>query len=355
MLVTEQPILRRFWYPVMPMSSLGDGPQPFTLMGQPLVIWLDAKGYPAAAEDRCCHRTAQLSLGEVIDGSIRCPYHGWQFNREGQCMKVPQLRQEMIPRTYRIRSFRCQECYGYVWVCLEEPLQAIPTLPEVEDPQFRQIQQFNEVWRCSGLRLMENSFDNAHPQFVHAQTFGLQQDPLPPQLDSFEELDYGLRITYRLPVFNTELQKRNLAMSEDRTVRISEGTWFMPFARKLKITYPNGLIHIIFTAATPIDDRSSQILQFCLRNDTEAATKAEEITAFDRLITWEDQRILESTDYDTPLDIHEEQHMATDKPGIVMRLKLAALLRDHGEIEQRRGGANTVTPAEVAQMDSLDP
>jgi len=61
-----------------------------------------------------------------------------------------------------------------------------------------------------------------------------------------------------------------LRMSEDRTVRILEGTWFMPFGRKLKITYPNGLIHIIFTAATPIDDQTSQVVQFCLRNDSEA-------------------------------------------------------------------------------------
>lgn len=337
MLVTQQPVLRRFWYPVMPVPSLGTVPQPFTLLGQPLVIWLDAEGQPAAAEDRCCHRTAQLSLGEVINGSIRCPYHGWQFDREGQCVRVPQLTQERIPRTYRIRSFRCQERYGYVWVCLEDPLREIPTLREAEDPQFRQIHQFNEVWHCSGLRLMENSFDNAHPQFVHAQTFGLQQDPVPPELDSFEETDDGLRMTYRLPVFNTDLQKRNLAMQEKQTVRISEGTWFMPFARQLKITYPNGLIHIIFTAATPIDDRSSQILQFCLRNDSEAETQAKEIIAFDRMVTLEDKRILESTDYDTPLNLQAEQHMASDKPGIVMRHKLVALLKEHGEIEQRRG------------------
>ncbi len=120
------------------------------------------------------------------------------------------------------------------------------------------------------LRVMENSFDNAHLHFVHHQSFGVISEPVPPDLDSLEELEYGLRATSVLPVFNSDLQKQNLRMSEDRTVRILEGTWFMPFGRKLKITYPNGLIHIIFTAATPIDDQTSQVVQFCLRNDSEA-------------------------------------------------------------------------------------
>ena len=53
-------------------------------------------------------------------------------------------------------------------------------------------------------------------------------------------------------------------------------------------------------------------------------------------MTLEDQRVLESTDYDVPLDIKAEQHMFTDKPSIVMRRKLAALLKAHGEVEVRR-------------------
>ncbi|MBD2019439.1 Rieske (2Fe-2S) protein, partial [Leptolyngbya sp. FACHB-36] len=97
-----------------------------------------------------------------------------------------------------------------------------------------------------------------------------------------------------------------------------------------------GLMHLIFTSATPIDDRTSQVVQFCVRNDTEADAKAENIIAFDRAVTTEDKAVLESTDYDTPLDLSEEQHMATDQPGIIMRRKLAALLRQHGEVEQRR-------------------
>ena len=176
---------------------------------------------------------------------------------------------------------------------------------------------------------MENSFDNAHPHFVHAQTFGLQQAPVPPEPDSFTETRDGFKMTYRLPVKNPEVQKRNLQMAHEVTVRISEANWFLPFLRSLRITYPNGLIHLIFTAATPIDDQSIQVVQFCLRNDSEAEAKASEIVAFDRAVTLEDKAILEGTDYDVPLDIQAEQHMASDKPSIVMRHRLAALIQEY--------------------------
>ncbi len=97
MLVTQQPVLRRFWYPVIPVSHLEEGPKPFELLGEKIVLWLNESGVPAAVRDRCCHRSARLSQGKVIDGNIRCPYHGWSFNGSGACVKVPQLTHDLIP------------------------------------------------------------------------------------------------------------------------------------------------------------------------------------------------------------------------------------------------------------------
>jgi hypothetical protein len=59
--------------------------------------------------------------------------------------------------------------------------------------------------------------------------------------------------------------------------------------------YPTGLVHTIFTAATPINDCSSQIVQIAYRNDTEAEAKAADIIAFDRAVVTEDREVLEST------------------------------------------------------------
>ncbi len=63
MLVTKQPVLRKFWYPVVPASKLTDAPTPFTLLGENIVLWKAADGTVACLQDRCCHRTAELSLG----------------------------------------------------------------------------------------------------------------------------------------------------------------------------------------------------------------------------------------------------------------------------------------------------
>lgn len=333
MLVTKQPVLRRFWYPVLPIDRLTTNqPQAFQLLGEKIVLWL-ADGKPAAAIDRCCHRTARLSKGVVIDGCVRCPYHGWTFDRQGICVNVPQIGMQTIPASYRVQAYHCAERYGYVWVCLSDSLMPIPDIPEAENSQMRLIPEFYESWHCSGLRLMENSFDNAHFSFVHAASFGNQAQPEPANLQ-IAPLEFGLQIRSQVPVINPPAQQRNLNLPEAKTIRNVEAIWYMPFARTLKITYPNGLIHLIFTAATPVNDFTSQIVQFCVRNDSETDAKAEEIIAFDRQVTLEDKAILELTDYDTPLDLSAEQHMASDQPGIVMRHKLVALLKQHGEVEQ---------------------
>lgn len=335
MLVTKQPVLRRFWYPVMPMQSLANGPQTFELLQHPLVLWLDEQGTPCAAEDRCCHRSAKLSLGKVVEGNIACPYHGWQFNSQGACVAVPQQGCEISP-SYKVTVYACTERYGYAWVCLaDDPVVEIPEIEEVADPAYRSIPEFYETWKCAGLRVMENEFDLAHPAFVHQGTFGSEDHTTPDHME-FTETKWGLHVRGTLGVVNPDLQQQNLKMNTVDTVRTLEMTWFMPFTVKLKIIYPNGLVHIIVNTMTPIDDRTSQMVQFCVRNDTEADTLTADVVAFDRAVTLEDKRILETTDFDVPLSPNREQHMFTDKPGLIMRKKLAALLKAHGEVEQMR-------------------
>jgi hypothetical protein len=97
-------------------------------------------------------------------------------------------------------------------------------------------------------------------------------------------------------------------------------------------------VHCIQTGATPIDDRTSQLVQFVYRNDKEQDTPAASVIAFDRQVTEEDRAILEATDADVPLDAAsgEEFHTPSDKPGLLMRKRLAALLAETGENEARR-------------------
>ncbi|MCA3245240.1 MAG: aromatic ring-hydroxylating dioxygenase subunit alpha [Azospirillum sp.] len=341
MLVTQQKVLRRFWYPVLPMEKLGEAPVPFTLLGQAIVIWKDETGAPAAAIDRCCHRTAKLSKGFCTGGRIACGYHGWEYDRTGACVRVPQWKDATRAPKFKIDAYRCAERYGYVWVALDEPLFGIPEIPEADDPAFRRIPEFYEPWNAGALRVLENSFDNAHFTFVHKSSFG-DPDPTPSQM-TYEEFPWGFRTHSIVHVKNPELQRKNLGIAEEKTTRDNTRTWFMPFFRQLRIRYPNGLVHCIQTGATPIDDTRSQIVQFVYRNDTEADTSAASVIAFDRQVTEEDRAVLEATESDVPLDAAsgEEFHMPSDKPGLLMRKRLAALLAEAGETERRLAAARS--------------
>jgi phenylpropionate dioxygenase-like ring-hydroxylating dioxygenase large terminal subunit len=316
MLVTRQKSLRRFWYPVMPLERLTGGPKAFTLLGEKLVLFLDQDGAPVALRDRCCHRTAQLSLGWCDKGNIVCGYHGWAYDRTGRCVSIPQLPDTSIPANARTRAFQAASRYGHVWVALDDPLVPIPDFALASQAGVRQIDQLYERWDCSGLRLMENAFDLTHVGFVHRESFGLHEgaESAPMQINP---QTWGIE---------------TIVETEAATMR---ATWHMPFLRHLEIRYRTGLSHDIVTCATPVDDGGSMVLQWCWRSDTEAEVSASEIMAFDRAVTLEDRRILESTEADACVDLRRpvECHLDRDRPGVLMREMLLELLVREGETE----------------------
>jgi phenylpropionate dioxygenase-like ring-hydroxylating dioxygenase large terminal subunit len=331
MLVTRHRVFRRFWYPVMPMDRLGEGPRQFILLGEKIVLWLDADGKPAAAQDRCCHRTTELSRGFCENGKLVCGYHGWTFDRAGACVRVPQWDADR-PIRFRIPAYRCEARYGYAWVALDEPLYPIPDIAEESDPAFRRIPEFYEPWRCGAYRFIENGFDFAHPSFTHRNSFGSAIDLTGTDL-RYETFDGGFHQIGELQVQNPESQQKNLGMAKESTTRHSHNIYWMPFNQKVGIRYPNGLQHNIFNIMTPIDDTHSMLVQFAYRNDTEEQAPAAGVIAFDRQVTLEDKHILEFTDPEVLLTDfgHKEKSMESDRPGLIIRRMLHKLLLEHEE------------------------
>ena len=340
MLSTKQPVLRRFWYAIMPMDHLKDGPKPFTLLGQPIVLFLDDKGEPAALEDRCCHRTARLSKGWCNNGHVVCGYHGWEYDRDGKLVMVPQFPFEQPIPEARARAFRARQRYGYVWVALDEPLSDIPDIPEDGKPGYRRIHQFYDTWNTAALRLMENSFDNAHFAFVHKSTFGDISQPKPEKYE-IVETEEGFDAETIITVRNPPNAARITGTTEPVTKRHQRNKWFMPFCRRLDMEYPSGIRHIIFNCATPIADGRIQVVQLLFRNDTEADCSTQERIDWDAAIIAEDREMLESTDPDAIVDMSRkiEMHMPSDRPGMIMRKRLLDLLRAHDEDEIPAGAA----------------
>jgi len=182
---------------------------------------------------------------------------------------------------------------------------------------------------------MENSFDSAHFAFVHAGTFGQGGQPKPEHF-KLEETDYGFEASMVIPINNPPQSHRITGTTEPTTKRQFSNQWHLPFLRKLGLVYPSGIQHTIFTCATPIDDRRVQLIQWLYRNDTEEDCPAALLNDWDTKVVLEDKVILESVDADAPVDIgrRDEQSMASDRPGMLMRKRLLALLKEHGESEK---------------------
>ena len=350
MLTSRQTVFRKFWHAVMPLSQLADGtPQAFTLLGEAIVLFLDAQGQPAALRDRCCHRTAQLSRGRCVDGALQCGYHGWTYNAAGRVIRIPQYDPERaIPADYGTPAYRCQAKYGYAWVALvdaaadssDQPLAEIPAIPEFDDPAWRTIFQFYERWATSPLRALENSFDNAHFSFVHRATFGVAASPKPSRYELVERHDargaVGFQAETLIDAANPPAYHAVSGSTAPITQRLMRNAYVLPFSRRLDIEYPSGIRHIIINCFTPIDDGHIQLVQWLFRNDTEADCPAALLTEFDHVITREDKAILESTDPDALVDTRRrgvEFSMDSDRPGMLIRKQLMALLARHGEAE----------------------
>ena len=335
MLVTQQPVLRRFWYALMPMTALDDGPKPFTLLGEKIVLWKKSDGSPAALRDRCCHRTAQLSKGFVENDNIVCGYHGWTYDCTGACVRIPQNPGANIPSGAKVPAFHCQQKYGYVWVALEDPLRPIPHFPEDGQPDYRRIFQFYETWKTSPLRMMENSFDNSHFSYVHKGNFGILEQPQPAPYE-FRDTDYGFEAETTVPIRNPEASFAITGTTEPITNRHLINRYYLPFSRRFGCSYPaSGVDHIIYNCATPIDDENMILVQWLYRNDSEAACSTQALIDWDATITAEDRDILEATDPDACVDTRRrvEFHMPSDKPGLMIRKQLMDLLTAHGEVE----------------------
>jgi phenylpropionate dioxygenase-like ring-hydroxylating dioxygenase large terminal subunit len=96
------PFVRNQWYTAATSAELGEKPLARTVCNEPLVIFRGHDGNVAVLTDRCPHRKAPLSSGEVVGNDIQCGYHGIRFAADGACTHVPG--NAPIGRTFRARA-----------------------------------------------------------------------------------------------------------------------------------------------------------------------------------------------------------------------------------------------------------
>jgi len=164
--------LRRFWLPVALSRELPavDGP-PIRLkvMGEELIAFRDSNGRVGLVEPRCPHRGANLFFGRNEGCGIRCVYHGWKFDVEGNCLEMPNAPPDSNYKDrVRIVAYPTREFGEMVWAYMgpaghepELPALEIGVVPDSHRYVIKKLQQ------CNWAQSMEGALDTAHFSFLH--------------------------------------------------------------------------------------------------------------------------------------------------------------------------------------------
>jgi phenylpropionate dioxygenase-like ring-hydroxylating dioxygenase large terminal subunit len=182
------------WWVAAHSSEVSEKPVLRWILELPLALYRRANGEPVALHNRCPHRWAPLSMGEVAGDNLICPYHGLQFSPAGQCVKVPT--QSHTPPAIRVRSFPAVERYGFVWVWAGELDRADPALIP-DDLAYLSDRSWHMVWgykavNANYMQLKENVLDLTHFAFLHKKSLGVTDWDRPPEVELSPT-----RVTYR--------------------------------------------------------------------------------------------------------------------------------------------------------------
>jgi phenylpropionate dioxygenase-like ring-hydroxylating dioxygenase large terminal subunit len=190
---------RQCWYPV---CFVQDFPQnklySFSIYDEPFVLFRNKLGELVCLTDRCPHRAAKLSDGQIIDGKIECLYHGWQFGSEGECLHIPQLAEDAkIPVNACVKSFKILERQGIIWMWAGAVELAdshcIPTIAELDKPEFVVQSDYMSDRPYDQTYFIENVIDPAHFPISHHGSLSNRQNAQPLELEVLKTSVEGIR------------------------------------------------------------------------------------------------------------------------------------------------------------------
>ena len=248
-------VLRRYWQPAALNDELSGGRPvvPVTLLGERLVLFRDNEGELGLIGRHCLHRGADLCFGRREDNGLRCPFHGWLYDRNGQCLEQPGEPEgsEMF-RQIKAVSYPVVEKNGIVFAYMGPGRPpAFPNFDCFRAPGTH-VFAFKGLWECNWLQALEIGIDPAHASFLHR--FLEDEDPkggygrqfrdsaagsnipmtrllreYPRPEIGVEETDYGLRLT--------ALRRMEGGLTHVRvTNQIFPGAICIPMSREMTIT-----------------------------------------------------------------------------------------------------------------------
>lgn len=168
-------LLRSYWQPVATSDEMpvGGDPMPVRIMSEDLVLFRDNHDELGLIGLHCPHRATDLSYGRVEDGGLRCLYHGWLFDRHGNCLDQPaEPANRKFCERIKHKAYPVKEMGGVIWTYMgpgDAPL--IPPFQFLTAPETNRI-AFRTILKCNWLQSLESSTDPAHTTYLHRIALG---------------------------------------------------------------------------------------------------------------------------------------------------------------------------------------
>ncbi len=155
------------WFPLALASELGSGQvMGRDFLGTRVILYRAATGRAVVQSAFCPHLGADLSVGQVVDGQIRCAYHHWRFDCAGRCVDIPTG--DKIPPGARIATYPSTEAWGLIWAFNgEAPRFGVPRIPEAEESELICETHFRGTRAVDPWVATSNGVDFQHLRTLH--------------------------------------------------------------------------------------------------------------------------------------------------------------------------------------------
>ncbi len=249
-------LLRRYWHPVAAAGELtAEKPVlPVKILGEELVVFRDRKGNYGLVGEHCPHRLASLAYGRVDEEGIRCPYHGWKFDRRGSCLEQPAEPPGSAFKDHiRHIAYPVQYLGGLIYAYLG-PAPA-PLLPRWDVLVWEHGKRWivkESIIECNWLQPMENSVDPSHLFWLHGDTAHLA-----PRVKKYAE-----KHEFILFEFGIKKRRTTLPLAPAGKLEIDEHPLLFPTVLRHVASYEegNGQRHNL-QIRVPVDDHHTQVFR----------------------------------------------------------------------------------------------
>jgi phenylpropionate dioxygenase-like ring-hydroxylating dioxygenase large terminal subunit len=246
-------LMREYWMPACLSSELEKDSPPLRLLllGEKLIAFRDTNGKVGILDHRCPHRCASLFFGRNEEAGLRCVYHGWKFDTEGNCLEMPN-----VPVDYRFeprvkaKAYPTLEQGGLIWTYMGKretapPPPALEVFTLLEGERNIQVHQRE----CNWLQSLEGDIDTSHFGFLHAGSVDAD-DVEPTNIHKYSIIDRAPRYHVKETDWGTMYSAYRPAEAGEYYHRFAH-FMFPCFALTPDGTFKN---HVQATLNVPMDD-----------------------------------------------------------------------------------------------------